>query len=60
MDQLVALAGTVASDFEVLNRVSTAAFDFCRDRFDWADRAAALRAFATELGAGRDAPRLAS
>ena len=60
MDSLVVLAGQVASDFALLNRISAAAFDFCRERFDWKDRAAALRAFADDLAVARQPASLAS
>lgn len=60
MDALVTLAGQVIGDFALLNRIAAAAFDFCHERFDWKDRAAALRAFADDLAAARQPASLAS
>jgi polysaccharide biosynthesis protein PslH len=60
MDSMVALAGTAVRDFPLLNRVSDAAFDYCRARFDWHDRAQALRTFAQEIRNPPQAKRSAS
>ena len=56
IDELVDRAPACLADTARLNAVQEAAFESCRSRFSWGERADALLAFIGEVGARRRAP----